>query len=70
MLLSKQVVSRHSAGDFVDIHSIQEESAMTISELLIAILILLTFAALRFGIPLLLMWVGKLIHNRMLHWQP
>ncbi|HRJ41336.1 MAG TPA: hypothetical protein PL105_05640 [Caldilineaceae bacterium] len=43
---------------------------MTISELLIAILILLTFAALRFGIPLLLMWVGKLIHNRMLHWQP
>ena len=43
---------------------------MTIPDLLIAVLILLLFATLRFGVPLFLMWLGKTIHNRMLHLQP
>lgn len=43
---------------------------MTFPDLLLAVLILLLFAALRFGIPLFLMWLGKTIHQRMLHLQP
>ncbi len=54
----------------VSLHLIQKESAMTIPDLLIAVLILLLFATLRFGVPLFLMWLGKTIHNRMLHLQP
>lgn len=42
---------------------------MTIQDLFYTILILLTFTTLRFGIPLLLMWVGKTVNNRLLHLQ-
>lgn len=40
---------------------------MTFPDLLIAVMILFVFAGLRFGIPLFLMWLGKVIHNRVLH---
>jgi hypothetical protein len=43
---------------------------MTFPDLLIAVLILLTFASLRFGIPLVLMWLGKTINQRFLHLRP
>lgn len=38
---------------------------MEIQELFIALLVLLTLGSLRFGIPLLLMWLGKAIHQRL-----
>jgi hypothetical protein len=43
---------------------------MTFPDLLVTVLILLTFASLRFGIPLILMWLGKTINQRFLHLQP
>lgn len=42
---------------------------MNISELFLAIWILILFASLRFGLPLLLLWLGKTVYNRVLHWQ-
>lgn len=43
---------------------------MTFPDLLVAVLILLTFASLRFGVPILLIWLGKTINQRFLHLRP
>ncbi len=43
---------------------------MSTQELLFTVLVLLVIATVRFGVPLFLMWLGKTIHNRLLHWQP
>ena len=43
---------------------------MTALDLFVTIMIMVCLFTLRFGIPILVMWLGKIINTRFLHLQP